>query len=197
MAKTAAILLLLCLSCAKIPVESLRLSSALIEEGRRMHDLNILLINALFKSKREKIDMFIREEYTPQYVSDFMSRVPEGTNLTEEMPGMISSMIPEINKLRDEMQEGLENQRIKLVTKLNQDYDDYNEIALELYFLLESSTKVDEERKELLSKLNQQTGDRIDIEQIEKSLDNYIIKSGDIGEKINDLSDQIDKFIKN
>lgn len=191
------ILLILCTTCAKIPVQSLRLSSAMIEEGARMHQLNILLINAMFESKRDKIDHFIREEYTPVYIREFMSRVPEGTDLTKEMPEMMATMIPHINQQRDAMQAALEDQRIKVITKLNQDYAAYNEIALELYFLLESSTKVDEERKALLTQLNQRTGNQVDIDQLEKSLDNFILQSGAVGEKVTELNDRINSLLKN
>lgn len=191
------ILLVLCTACAKIPVQSLQLSSAMIEEGARMHQLNVLLINAMFKSKREKIDIFIREEYTPVYIREFMVRVPEGTDLTKEMPEMMATMIPHINQQRDEMQAALEDQRIKVITKLNQDYDAYNEIALELYFLLESSTKVDEERNALMTQLNQRTGNQVDIDQLEKSLDNFILQSGAVGEKVTELNDRINSLLKN
>lgn len=191
------ILLVLCTACAKIPVQSLQLSSAMIEEGARMHQLNVLLINAMFKSKREKIDIFIREEYTPVYIREFMVRVPEGTDLTKEIPEMMATMIPHINQQRDEMQAALEDQRIKVITKLNQDYDAYNEIALELYFLLESSTKVDEERNALMTQLNQRTGNQVDIDQLEKSLDNFILQSGAVGEKVTELNDRINSLLKN
>ncbi len=191
------IILLFCTACAKIPVQSLRLSSAMIEEGARMHQLNVALINAMFKSKREKIDLFIREEFTPVYIREFMARVPEETDLTKEMPEMMAAMIPHINQQRDEMQAALEDQRIKVITKLNQDYAAYNEIALELYFLLESSTKVDEERNALLTQLNQRTGNQVDIDQLEKSLDNFIIQSGTVGEKVTELNDRINSLLKN
>lgn len=50
------LIIILLSSCAKLPIESITLTEAIIDEGNRMHELNILLVNKMFKSKSEEID---------------------------------------------------------------------------------------------------------------------------------------------
>jgi len=182
--------------CAKIPVESVTLAESVAAEGTRMHDLNIALLNSMFKSKSAAIDSFMRYTFTPAYVENFMKTVPEGTDLKKEMPEIIASLIPEINAIRDEMQSALENQRIKLTTKLDQDYTAYRESINALHNLLQSSVKLDNERKALLDRLNKLSGEKVDLDKVEKTLDSFILGAGDVADKINDLNKNMDSILK-
>ena len=182
-------------SCAKLPVHTITLTEAVIDEGKRMHELNLVLINKMFAEKRDKIDIFIKNEYTPKFLEEFRSRIPEGTNYEEEFPNMIESIIPKINSRRDMMQSALENQRIKIITKMNADYKAFEEASMELKSLVESAVKVNEERKKAFQKVKGLTGNKIDLNQIETELDEFIIKSGDVSGNINNLNNSINSLL--
>jgi len=78
-------------SCAKLPLETITLTDAIIEEGKRMHALNISLINKMFKEKREKIDEFIKNEYTPKYLEDYMNAIEEeGVDFDKEVLDLLA-----------------------------------------------------------------------------------------------------------
>ena len=184
-------------SCAKLPIQTLTLTDAIISEGERMHELNLSLLNKLFNDKRTKIDLFIKNEYTPKYLEEFRKRIPDGVNYKEEFPNMIQSIVPEIRSRRDMMQNALESQRIKLIEKLNSDYQIFKEASTELRTLIESNIKVNEERQKAFQKVKNLTQNKIDLNQIETELDKFIIKSGDVTGNINELNNSINSLLNN
>jgi len=186
---------LLIASCAKLPTKSVNLIDAISAEGKRMHQINISLTNKLFNEKREKIDDFIKKDYTPKFIEEFTKKIPAGTDLTNELPNMMKSIIPKIMERRDAMQNALEVNRIKVIEKLDQDYKDYENACSELKKLLESAIKVNEESKKLLRKTQELTGSKIDFDQIGGQIDKFILNAGDLGENINGLNEGVNKIL--
>ena len=195
------IILMFLSACAKMPIESVTLTESIMNEGQRMHELNISLLNKMFLEKSAAIDVFIKEEYTPAYLENFKKYIPEDIDVEAELPGMLEAIIPEINDRRDMMQVALESQRLKLIEKLNQDYKMYEEAATELKNLVESAVKVNEERKNAYEKAANLTGGKVDLNQIETELDNFILKAGDIsaetGTTISGLDSKINSLLNN
>ncbi len=183
-------------SCgATIPPQSINLTDAISEEGKRMHQLNLALLNKMFKEKRERIDDFIKNEYTPQYLEGFKKRIPEGVNVDEELPNILAAIIPEINSRRDMMHSALENQRVKLVTKLDEDYKAYEDAALKLRKLLESAVKLDKENQKLFSQVRELSDNKIDLNKVENSINTFILDAGDVSQNILKLNESINSFI--
>ncbi len=196
--KNIAYLMLLVLlgSCAKLPVQTLSLTDALIQEGDRMHQLNQSLLNKMFEDKRAKIDGFIKNEYLPKYLEEFKKRIPSDVNYEEELPNILQSILPEITSRRDRMQSALEDQRIKIMEKLNADYAVYKSSSMELRNLIESNIKVNEERQKAFQQVKTLSQNNIDLNQIETELDGFILKSGDLGGNINALNNSINALLK-
>jgi hypothetical protein len=182
-------------SCAKIPMHTVTLVDAIIEEGKRMHDLNVALVNKMFSEKRKSVDDFIRLEYTPEYLENFQAKIPADTDYEAEFPGMVGSIIPQINARRDMMQNALENQRVKLISKLNTDYREFAEASIELRRLIESGVKLEQERRETFERVSALTNNRIDLNQFESDIDKFIINSGDVSENILKLNDSINSIL--
>lgn len=180
---------------ATIPPQSVTLTDAISKEGKRMHQLNLALLNKMFKDKRESIDTFIKNDYTETYLDEFRSKIPKGTNLDAELSGILKAAMKEINSQRDMMQSALENQRIKLLTKLETDYKAYEEATVNLRRLLESAVKLDEENKRLYSQVSELSGNRIDLNKIENSIDEFIFDAGDVSQRILKLNESIDSII--
>lgn len=195
------LILILITSCAKMPIESITLTESIINEGQRMHELNVSLLNKMFLDKSESIDVFIKDEYTPAFLENFKKRIPPETDIEEELPRMLQAIVPKINGRRDMMQNALESQRLKLIEKLNLDFKMYEEATTELRNLIESAVKVNEERRKAYEKAANLTGGKIDLNQIETELDNFILKSGDIssdaGTIISGLDSKINSLINN
>ena len=186
-------------SCVKLPIQTLTLMDAISNEGKRMHELNLMLINKIFNEKSERIDSVMKKEFTPKYLQNFLANVPPGTDFKQEFPNIIQSIIPHINSNRDRMQNALETQRIKLVTNLNQDYKVYEQASINLRNLIESGIKVNQERYKAFENVKGLTQNKVDLNQIETELDKFILKSGDVAANItgniNELNSTINSLL--
>ena len=142
--KTIVLLLIVCpfaFGCAKIPVQSIALADAIQTEGERMHQLNILFLNRIFDGKRETIEKFIRDEYTPVVVEKFTAKVTKEfpqTDFKKEFPELMNAVMPQINTRRDSLVNALELQKEKIVEKLDVDYRVFANAVFELRKLLEA-----------------------------------------------------------
>lgn len=184
------------LSCAKIPVQSIDLADAIVEEGERMYQLNIALINKMFEEKREEIDAFIKNEYMPKYTENFIKLIPTETSIEAELSGILNAIVPEIITHRDSMQLILEQQRIILISKLDDNHTIYKDACGELKALLISAVNVNEARKSAFDKVKKLSDNQIDLSKLENILDNFIRNSGNIFENSINLNDSINSFSK-
>src|SRR5215203_2393166 len=129
--------------CVKIPVQSVALADAIQTEGERMHNMNVIFLNRIFDAKRESIEKFIKEEYTPVVVANFTTKVTKEfpqTDFKKEFPELLDALLPEINKRRDTLVRALDMQKEKIVEKLNADYKVFDNAVFEMKKLLESAT---------------------------------------------------------
>lgn len=187
--------ILITTSCAKIPAQSIDLMTAIQSEGERMHKLNILLTDNIFNKKKKEIDEFIKSEYTPKFMDEFIKRIPAEVDVKKELPNIMLSVMPKINERRDAMQEALQANRLKVIEKLNTDYQEFKVACSELKNLLESAVKLDEERKKLLAQASKLTKNQIDFTQLESKLDTFVNDAGDVGNNINILNDNINTIL--
>ena len=189
-----------CFSCAKIPVQSVMLVEALQEEGARMHQLNLHLLNQLFQAKRADVEKFINNEYTPSVISKFIAKVektmPE-TDFKKDFAELMQAIAPEISSRRDSMINVLESQKEKLVEKLNADYSVYNNAASDLRHLLQSATKVDKEKQALFGQIKTLSNNRLDFNSVETELDKFINASGNVSNNVPTLNEAINRLVNN
>jgi len=187
-------------SCAKIPVQSVALADALQVEGERMHKLNLVFLNRIFSAKRETIEKFIKEEYTPKMVSDFTNKVikefPQ-TDFKKEFPDLLNALMPHINERRDSLVTALELQKEKVVEKLNTDFTVFNTAAFELKRLLESAVKVDKAKQGLFSQAKALSNNRIDFNSVEGALDKFIHSSGNVVNNADALNNVVNQLLNN
>jgi hypothetical protein len=193
--KTVKSILMLCASamlftsCAKIPVESVQLSQYLIDEGERMHKINVLFVNSVFAEKREKIDAFITDEYMPVLLKPAMSAIDADDNPKEVIPEVINLVLPKLENRRSSMRNDLESTRIQLITKLDEEYSNFQKSAKMLHALLISGVRVNEERTHLLEEIKTYSNNRLDLTRVEATIDDYIAKGGEGGGLILQVND--------
>jgi hypothetical protein len=189
-------LIMLC-SCARLPTQSIALTNAISQEGKRMHDLNVSLLNNMFAQKKNMVDSFIKNTYTPFIIENI--QIPDTTDLKKEWPGLLEMLMPVITSKRETLRNALENQRLKLVDKLDSDYAVFDNAISSLKALLVSAIKVDDLRKQTLTRLAGIANDKIDITEIGNKLDEFIIKAGDATNstqnKVNDLDNSINSLL--
>jgi hypothetical protein len=174
-------------SCAKLPVESTAITQYLIDEGAKMHRMNIHLVNTMFKEKQGKIDQFISEEYTPTRLDNFLKNVEDTSDLREAIKRIRSKTIPDIISYRNARQVELEAVRILVISDLEENYSHYREMAEALKKLINSAVKVDKERKKLYDQLKEYSNNKLDMNALEAMVDSYLPKAGDTASKLSEL----------
>ncbi len=194
------LLLFFLFSCARLPVQSVALTDALQTEGERMHKMNVLFLNRIFDGKRQTIEKFIKEEYTPMVVAEFTKSVEERfpeMDYKKRFPDLFNLLSPRINKRRDSLITALELQKEKLVDKLNADYSVYNTAAIELKNLLASNAKVNQQREQIFNQIKTLSNNRLDFNSIDEALDRFIHTGGSVANNINLLNNLIHQTLTN
>lgn len=191
-------LLLACLlfSCAKMPVQSVSLIEAVETEGARMHAINTALLQSMFREKKEKINHFIAQEYTPALVQNFKAALPKETDYKADFTEMLQSLVPHINARKDSLLNALDEEQFKLIDKMNEDYAVYQHAVGELKRLLQSAAKIDAEKKALFDTARLVSNNRLDLANIEKALDQFITAGGHVGSNLQKLNSTVNSFIK-
>jgi hypothetical protein len=182
-------------SCTRIPLQSITLSERIQEEGARMHQLNLLLIQQLFSEKKARVNDFIKNEYTPSIIHKMTSDLDEDLDVKSELPQIMAAALPMINERQYAMQMALDSAKIKIVDQLNADFTKYNMANAEMKKLLESAVKLNEEKKQLLNQSNWFKRKGIDYDQLAELLDRFIYSSGNIGGLIVNLNKDLNKVL--
>jgi ABC-type ATPase with predicted acetyltransferase domain len=183
------------LSCTRIPLQSITLSERIQEEGARMHQLNLLLINQLFAEKKERVNDFIKSDYTPSIIQKMTNDLDEDIDVQLELPQIMAAAIPMISERQYSMQMALDSVKIKIVDQLNSDFVKYNMANTEMKRLLESAVKLNEEKKQLLNQSNWFKKKGIDYDQLAELLDRFVYSSGNIGGLIMNLNKDLNKVL--
>lgn len=184
-------------SCIKIPTASVQLATNLQTQGNTMHELNIAFVNALFAEKKAQISTFIQQEYTPSIIDNYFKQLPNQSFTKKETAEIIASLIPEINKQKDDMLAALEQNRVKLITRLNNDHIYFITGSNALKDLLASASKLQDANTKLGVNITNTSGGKINMAAITKALDKLVASGGDLSSKINTLYTDIDKILEN
>jgi hypothetical protein len=183
-------------SCARIPIEAVQLSDALKEEAERMHLLNLTLVDKMFNEKVHMVNEFITNEYTPAIVDTFKARLPRDTDFEADFTEMMQALYPRINKRKDSLIGVLSEQKIAIVNKLNQDYKVFNSAFTEMQLLLRSANKVNQQRVDVFAQVKALSGNRFDLENIDKALNKFITDGAGITDKSLLLTNTIQTLLK-
>ncbi|REH50464.1 hypothetical protein C7448_10476 [Tenacibaculum gallaicum] len=172
------------LSCASIPSSTVTLTKEVIKEADNMHALNVSLINRLFDERKEKINLFIENKYTPTLLKKYEGLLPDSLDYKKELPNILNSIVPVINHKKDSLQSVLDSQRQDILNQLNSNYSEYNKATTSLQNLINSVVKVKTTESEALQAIDQLTGDKIDIKKVENTINNTIEKTGNTLNKL-------------
>lgn len=172
------------LSCASIPSSTVTLTKEVIKEADNMHALNVSLINRLFDERKEKINLFIENKYTPTLLKKYEGLLPDSLDYKKELPNILNSIVPVINHKKDSLQSVLDSQRQDILNQLNANYSEYNKATTSLQNLVNSAVKIKTTESEALSAIDQLTGDKINIKKVENTINQSINKTGNTLNKL-------------
>lgn len=192
-------LIFLCLvftSCAKIPIQAVELSRALKDEGDRMHQMNLDLVEYVFNEKKHLVNDFITNEYSPAYVENFMKMLPPATDVKKDFLEIMQAINPRINVRRDSLLQVLHEKKMSITQKLQADYKLYNQANEAMLQLLTSASRLNQQRVSVYDNIKKLSGNRINLQGIDSALNQFIKGAGTVGEKTIVLTNSINSFLK-
>lgn len=171
--------LLLVVSCASIPASTSTLSKEVIKEADAMHQLNIALINQLFAEREQRVNDFITYEYTPALLKNYEKLLPDSLDYKTELPNILKSIVPVINKKRDSLQGILSTEQQNIINQLNTNYATYTTSSAALQGLIDSAVKLKSSESDAITALENLTGvSSGTVSTIESKLEKLLTESG-------------------
>ncbi len=174
----ACIASILCFACASIPSSTVTLTQEVIKEADQMHQLNITLVNQLFEERKQVINSFITNQYTPEIIKNYENLLPDTLDYKKALPKIMESIIPVINRKKDSLQNVLSTQQEQIITSLNDNYLNYTKATTSLQNLINSAVKIKTAESDAISSIQNLTGDKLDIKKVESTIDSLILKVG-------------------
>jgi len=175
-------------SCASIPASTTTLTKEILKESSGMHTLNITLINQLYANRKEEINNFITNTYTPALLDNFSKNLPDSLDYKKELPNILKSIVPIINKKKDSIQSILNTEQEQLITKLNANYTNFSSAGTSLQNVIDSAVKLKTAEKSILTSVQSLTNGNVNISKTETELDSLLIKSGNSFSKLLEIS---------
>lgn len=183
-------------SCARIPVQAVTLSSVLKDEGERMHNMNVLLVEYVFNEKKHLVNEFINNEYSPALIENFKALLPPGTDVKKDLVEIMQAINPKIEERRDSLLQVLQQQKNAITQKLNTDYKVYEQAFGAMQNLLVSAGKLNNQREEVYANVKALSNNRINLQGIDSALNQFIKGAGSVGEKSALLANTVQTFLK-
>lgn len=175
-------------SCASIPASTTTLTQEILKESSGMHTLNISLINQLYANRKEQINSFITNTYTPALLDNFSKNLPDSLDYKKELPNILKSIVPIINKKKDSMQSILDTEQEQLITQLNANYTNFSTAGVSLQNLIDSAVKLKTAEKSVMTSIQSLTNGSVNISNTVTELDSLLIHSGNSFSKLLEIS---------
>jgi hypothetical protein len=171
--------LLVIVSCASIPASTSTLSKEIIKEADGMHQLNVSLVNQLYAEREQRINDFISYQYTPALLVNYQKLLPDSIDYKTELPNILKSIVPVINKKRDSLQGILSKEQQNIIQQLNANYSSYTTSSTALQGLIDSAVKLKASESNALTALENLTGvSSGTVSNIESKLEKLLTDSG-------------------
>ncbi len=175
-------------ACVTIPQESVDLSSQVGVGIKKQHQYQVDLVNLHFAIKRKSLDEAM-EKALNKY---FEILTPSGTiTLNRNQLGDVATDVMNLSSKNNAAKEELEKARVLIIKQLSKNYLTLNQANSSVTGLLQSAVTVKGARSEALQSLSNATGGKVDLDEVFKELDAFILKGGEEAGKTIKLVDKI------
>jgi len=175
-------------SCASIPASTTTLTQEILKQADDMNTLNVSLINQLYASRKEQVNSFITNQYTPALLDNFSKNLPDSLDYKKELPNILTSIVPIINRKKDSIQTILDTEQEQLISQINTNYTAFNTAGTSLQNLIDSAVKLKTEEKSAMTAVQNLTNGNVNVSNAETKLDSLLIQSGDAFSKLLEIS---------
>lgn len=184
---------LLLVSCASLPNATVTLTNEIIKEANDMHALNISLVNQLFEERLQRVNLFVENKYTPALIKKYENLIPENVDYKEELPNIIKSIVPVINRKKDSILAILKKQNTNTVDQLNANFNNYTKATVTLQNLIKSAAKVKSIENDALASIEKLTGATQDVTKVKNSIEHFLNETGNDLNKLLQVKDILTK----
>lgn len=177
-------LCLLTSACVSIPKSTNTLTQQMAEETNNMHNLNISLVQQLFNERKQRLNTFITNKYTPSLIERYKKLLPDTTNYKKELGNIITSIIPVIEAKKDSLNNILNNQEKQIISQLNSNYQKFTRASNSLQNLISSASKINDSEENIIQSIDNITHNKLNLNAIENELDSLLGKTSNIFNKL-------------
>lgn len=185
-------------SCTpKLPPQSVSLMQQISNEVDRMHKLNLAYVNKTFTQKMDEVNEFIDKEYTPEMIRNIQKQIA-GVNvdMNKEWPAVIQKLSPQISATKDSLQKALVDNRIRIISKLNEDYSILKQACDAELNLLSSAVKLNETNRQVFDGLIRKiSNDKLNPSKLEQALNGYLKKGSSVATMILNLQENMNTIL--
>ncbi|MGG8495066.1 hypothetical protein ACQY1Q_01505 [Tenacibaculum sp. TC6] len=171
-------------ACVTIPKSTNILTQQMAEETNNMHNLNISLVQQLFNERKQRLNTFITNKYTPSLIERYKKLLPDTINYKKELGNIITSIIPVIEAKKDSLNTILDNQEKQIISQLNTNYQKFTRASNSLQNLISSATKVNDSEENIIQSVDNITHNKFNLNAIENELDSLLGKTSNIFNKL-------------
>lgn len=177
---------LLLAACTSIPQESVDLSSEVGAGLKKQHQFQVELVNLYFDSKRKELDETMQKELDKY----FNTLAPTGElKLNKDQFMDVLADAKEFNVKYNSAKKELENSRVLLIKKLDENYLELNEANSSITELLKASAPGNGIGTEVSQSTPQASSVKIDLEEALAEVDGFTLEDGREVEKSSMIDD--------
>jgi hypothetical protein len=190
---------LLCSGCASVPPESVELSRALGKGMTSARDAHVATLNAFYESRKEANDKWVVDTYLTRLIEKYKQGLVDACKRKSDITPACSALTDEDQKrvvkdvieFRDGLQSTLEKSKQDSVESIDTHYASLLTGNSAITGLLTSVVDLKKSTKDAASSVGTSLGINIDTDKISKSFDEFLLKAGNAGAKVQELRDTL------
>lgn len=200
------VVLIMLVGCVSIPPEAPELSAELGKRISAIEDSNVTLLKRFFDQKRREIDMFIEDEWVPEFAEQFFSNrtisaawdtIVKEDDKKQRLTFLVKTgprLQKKINEKRLELIQPLDDLERRIEKHIRDEYAQARAMNNSITSFLLSASKVSENQNRYLEMVGV-TDEKIGkiIDQTDDAVTDLLGKASDIKDKVN----RAEEFLNN
>ena len=127
-------------------------------------------------------------------IKKYEALLPENIDYKKELPNIIESIVPVVNRKKDSILAILKDQNTSIVNQLNTNFNTYTKATISLQNLIKSAVKIKTVENDALASIEKLTGTTNDVSKVKSTIETFLDKSGnDLGELLK-IKNQLTKI---
>ena len=161
----------------KIPAESITLIDYIQKNGNHLFFIQSQYIHAIFENKKNALDSFIKNTYTPKYIKNNIELVTDKSVIINNIDNFLAHISQDLLAKRQELFAPLDSAYNSIIQHIQQEQMYYNLACQHLRNLQLSAIKLNQQMELLKNKFDPQN--QLDFNKIQTEIDlfsNVVIK---------------------